>query len=173
MFGIKGIVYVFDVDGVLVDASDRLTVALRRIGVRGVATLKELPSRLRSKFWRLFLSEELLVLDKPRAIGVELLKDRVRKGMVMILTGRPERLRKATLRELEEFGVPINRVRLAMRPNRDKRGGVFFKIDILKTLPAVAEVHDDEIRVLEEARHIHPRAKLYLHLRQTYVVLNP
>jgi len=166
-------VYVFDVDGVLIDAEDRLREALRRVGAGAASSPRDLGPRLRSRFWRVFLSEELLAYDRPREVGIRLLLDRLQRGRVIVLTGRPSRLRRATLAELERAGVPIEKVELVMRPPRDVRRDYVFKADVLRQLAGVAEVHDDEVEVLRAAGRIHPRARLYLHRGDGYALLNP
>jgi len=163
-----GDVYVFDVDGVLVDATERLREALRRLGVSSASTPGELDPRLRQRFWEVFLSEDLLALDRPRSVGIQLLLDRLGRGVVLVLTGRPYRLYRATLRELQGFGVPVDRVVVSMRPRGDRRRDVEFKASVLARIPKVAEVHDDELEVLEAARRLHPEARLFLHRGDSY-----
>ncbi|QOJ78845.1 hypothetical protein IG193_08890 [Infirmifilum lucidum] len=163
-----GRVYVFDVDGVLVDASERLREALERVGARGASSPDELEPWARQRFWELFLSEELLALDRPREVGIRLLLDRLGRGVVLVLTGRPYRLYRVTLRELSGFGVPVEKVILSMRPRGDRRRDVEFKASVLARIPDVAEVHDDEPGVLEAARRLHPGARLFLHRGDSY-----
>jgi len=168
---IEGEVYVFDVDGVLVDASERLREALHRIGVMDIVHPRSLNPRLRARFWRVFLSEELLAYDRPRRVGINMLLDRLNRGVVLILTGRPYRLRRATLRELEEAGIPVRRALLIMRPRGDRRRDYEFKSSVLRRIPRVVEVHDDELEVLERVRRIHPSARLYLHFKDYYTII--
>ena len=82
-------------------------------------------------------------------------------------TGRPERLRETTLKELRRFGV--SRVDwLVMRRDGDKRPDYVAKVEELSRLAAregleVVEVHDDNPKVLERVKRLFPEARLYLH----------
>jgi len=69
--------YAFDIDGVLVVARRRFEEAKRRS--RGNREL----------FWRIFLDPAMLSLDEPRETGIGLLRDRVGRGRVVIVSGRP------------------------------------------------------------------------------------
>jgi len=155
--------FVFDVDGVLVDPSRRYREALRRS--RGD----------RDFFWELFLSPSLMALDEPRRLGINLLLDRLKRGRVIIVTGRPERLRRVTINQLSGFGVPIKRVdAVLMREDGDLRKEWHVKPEILKAYVAarglrVVEVHDDEPRTLEAISRVFPKARLYLHKGRHYV----
>ncbi|MEZ0345614.1 MAG: hypothetical protein ABWK01_03610 [Infirmifilum sp.] len=168
MFLPEGDVFVFDVDGVLVDSKERLRRALSEVGVGDDINPHKLEPRLRQKFWQRFLSEELLVLDRPRELGIKLLLERLGVGVILVLTGRPYRLYHATIRQLSGFGVPVDKVILSMRPNVDKRRDAEFKASVLARIPHVVEVHDDEEEVLLKARSIHPEARLFLHYDNKY-----
>lgn len=155
--------FVFDVDGVLVNPSRRYREALRRS--RGD----------RDSFWELFLSPSLMALDEPRQLGINLLLDRLKRGRVVIVTGRPERLRRATINQLSEFGVPVRHVdAFLMREDGDFRKEWDVKPEILRTYVEakglkVIEIHDDEPRTLEAMSRIFPEAKLYLHKGRHYM----
>ena len=160
---------VFDIDDTLFDASRRLREALERAGAPGSD-----PSRLRGSrresFWRAFLSEELLTLDSPYANVVELVKSKKRAGLAIILiTGRPERLRRATIRQLEEAGVPFDE--LHMRRDGDRRPEVGFKIDAVRRLSRswdVREFHDNNPQVIEAVANLLPDVVLFIHSRGTW-----
>ncbi len=163
-----GDVYVFDVDGVLVDASERLKAALRSVGLEGYERPEDIEPGLRQAFWKVFLSPELLELDKPRETGIKLLLDRLGKGVVLILTGRPYRLFKSTVAQLKSMGVPMERTILVMRPNSERRRDVDFKASVLARIQKLVEIHDDDLKVLEAARRLHPQARLFLHFDDNY-----
>jgi len=143
-------VVVYDIDGVLVDPSERMEAA-RRAG----------------DFWRAFLDPGLLRLDKPYPGMVERAnRDAAAGRRVILLTGRPERLRHATLDELRRFGLNVDSVELVMRRDRDRRPARIVKPELLEHYlgPGVEpdEVYEDELGVALELRRRFPRARIYL-----------
>lgn len=164
-------VAVFDVDGVLVDCDSRIREATLRS--------ERLPeSEARRVFWETFLNPELLRLDRPRLLGIELFRDRVKRYRVLIITGRPERLRRCTIRQLREFGIDPSRILgLLMRSNDDKRPSSVVKRELLERFldehpeATVMEVHDDDPESLIEMGKVARQAALYLHTKDGYEVL--
>ncbi len=150
-------VFVFDIDGVLLDVRERARRA------------EELSKGDRELFWRYFFSEDLLELDKPRREGIELLLDRAKKGLIAIVTGRPRKLYRATMKQLTEVcGIPREVIwRIEMRDDRDRRKSYLTKLEkilnILYEGYSVEEVHDDDEELLRAVRRYIPSAKLYLH----------
>ncbi|MEM0043603.1 MAG: hypothetical protein QXJ51_03835 [Sulfolobales archaeon] len=142
---------IFDLDGVLFDVSRRYSIALERD-----------PDK-KSVFWNIFFSEELLKLDIPSREGFNNLRRCLERGfLVYIISGRPERLRNATIRQLEESGLSdvIKNIRIILRRDRDLRRSYVFKLEVLKNLMrkySVREIHDDDIEFLRRAREILPR----------------
>ncbi|MCS7111683.1 MAG: hypothetical protein N3D82_02530 [Ignisphaera sp.] len=148
--------YIFDIDGVLLDVSQRTAIAER------------LSNGNSSLFWQYFFSEELLQFDKPRKIGVDTLLDRMGKGAIILLTGRPSRLRKTTLSQLQSIGVPISKIRhIYMRSNSDYRKSCIFKMEIIERILSngytILEVHDDDEEFLNRVKRILTHSQLYLH----------
>ena len=143
-------VYVFDIDGVLLDVNERFRIAQNS-----------------DNFWRTFFSEELLELDRPRKIGIEILRDRAQSGLISIITGRPENLRRATINQLKELNIYRLIWRIIMRKRNDKRKSYIVKCEALESLInegyIVMEVHDDDVEVLIHIRRIFPDIKLFLH----------
>ena len=60
---------VFDIDGVIFDVSDRIRATLEELGVDSIDEVKRNP-KLRTKFWKIFLSPKYMHLDKPRLDAV-------------------------------------------------------------------------------------------------------
>ncbi len=152
---------IFDIDGVLVDPSRRLNLAKQS-----------------KNFWSTFLREDLLSLDEPREIGVKLLLRKAREGTkIVLVTGRPERLRRATLDQLGKIGIGKKLIdMLLMRKNNDRRPGWIVKVDLIRENLSgyrnkVVEIHDDEERILRELGILFPNARLYLHKEKRYVEL--
>lgn len=145
-------VVVYDVDGVLVDASERMRRA-----------------RDSGDFWEAFLDPQLLALDKPVREMIERANRDIASGRrVVLLTGRPERLREATLEELRRFGLNVDGVEaLLMRGDRDRRPAYLVKPSLLseylaRTGGRVEEVYEDDEKVARRLRARHPEAKVYL-----------
>ncbi len=147
--------YAFDIDGVIVDVSERLRHAL---------TLSEGDRR---EFWELFFSEELMRLDKPREIGVRLVRDRAARGEVVVITGRPARLKELTVKSFIKL-TGVKPAAIFMRGNRDLRPSPKVKAELLGRALGegfnIIEYHDDSEEVLNEVRARYPWIKLYLHV---------
>jgi len=155
------ICYAFDIDGVVVDVSERLRVAMERAG------------NDRRLFWRYFFSEELMTLDKPRELGIELVRDRAVRGSIIIITGRPKRLRDVTLHQFTQL-TGVRPYRVFMRSDRDYRKSCIVKLELLtkaiKSGLEVTEFHDDDEEVLKKVKSAYPWIKLYLHTPSSYVI---
>ncbi|RLE95202.1 MAG: hypothetical protein DRN04_00765 [Thermoprotei archaeon] len=162
-------VYVFDIDGVLVDVRDKIRAVMEELGVYAKDP-RDLDIKTRSKFWKLFLSEEYIIYDKPRQVGIDLLLDRIEKGHVAIVTGRPASLKRATLRELKDYGVPVSKISFFFRRREDFRKDYEVKFEIIKSLKNVLEVHDDSIEVLEYLARFLKNTKLYLHFDDSFTL---
>jgi len=162
-------VYVFDVDGVLVDVSEKIKAVMEELGVYAKDP-RDLDAKKRSKFWKLFLSEEYIIYDRPRHIGINLLLDRIEKGHVAIVTGRPSDLKRATLKELKEYGIPVSKISFFFRRKGDFRKDYEVKCEIVRSLKNVVEVHDDSIEVLEHLARFLKNTKLYLHFNNSFTL---
>lgn len=125
-------VAVFDVDGVLVDFRRRWRLAASK----------------GERFWEELLDPRNFSLDYPKEEGIRALKRARERGLeIVVLTGRPERLRFVTEQQLRGLGYSM----LIMRPNADKRPGPEFKEEALSGLSSalrIEEIHDDEERIL-------------------------
>ncbi len=161
-------VYVFDLDGVLIDVSLKIKIVLEKLGFDENINPRSLNIVNRQKFWKLFLSEKYIKYDKPRAIGISLLKDRLNKGRIVVVTGRPETLRRKTLEVLSKWSIPVNRLIFIFRRRGDRRRDVDFKVDVIAKLGNVVEVHDDTEEILKKIKEFFPNTKLYLHFNDKY-----
>ncbi|RLE64445.1 MAG: hypothetical protein DRJ38_05490 [Thermoprotei archaeon] len=162
-------VFVFDIDGVLIDVGEKVKAVLKELKLNENLDPRKLDVVNRQKFWRLFLSEKYARYDKPRIIGIELLKDRLNKGKVVIVTGRPETLKQLTLEELLKWNIPIHKLTFIFRRKRDRRRDVDFKIEAIANLGNVVEVHDDAEEFLKKVKEIFPKIKLYLHFDDKFI----
>ncbi len=146
---------VFDIDGVLLDVSERYSYALRVDPRRGEI------------FWKIFFAEELLALDKPLGIGIENLYRCIKRNYdVIILSGRPERLREATIKQLGDIGLLEGKEykKLILRRDSDMRKSYIFKIEVIRNLTRnyiIREIHDDDIEFLRRILQIVSDATLF------------
>ncbi len=154
--------YAFDVDGVLVNNDRRLRIAI------------ELSSALGRDFHELLHDENLMNLDEPRLPGIELLKDRASKGCIVIITGRPVRLKDVTIKQILDFsGVMPDHI--LMRRNNDRRPSVTVKVELLDKVTGrgveILEYHDDDADILRAVKERFPWIRLYLHEGSSYRVI--
>jgi len=124
---------VLDIDATLSDTSRRIHYLERK-----------------PKDWDSFFAEakDDAVLDDGLAVATTLAADHE----IVYLTGRPERLRRDTLKWLKDNGFPEGTV--YMRRNTDRRAGAQMKLDRLKRLSAerpVAVLVDDDVKVCAAA----------------------
>ena len=144
----KSPVVIFDLDGVLIDSSERFNKSLEEAGITKEEFDKD--PKARGRAWRIFLSEKYIHLDKPVEEAIKLLKERKEKGaVILIITGRPETLKTTTIDQLKRFGIPYDVIVFRSRDNfmKDHK----YKKYVLDTLKIVRiiEAHDDSPEVCE------------------------
>lgn len=135
---------VFDIDGVIVDVSERLKASLEEVGASGVSSTEALPAELRRRFWSVFLSAKYMHLDKPRRVGIELLNRAREEGnFIVLVSGRRESMLKDTIKQLRDFGVEWDV--LVHRAENYYAKDHEFKKDFVKEYLGgyVSELHDD------------------------------
>ncbi|TCC49796.1 hypothetical protein E0H75_15860 [Kribbella capetownensis] len=124
---------VLDIDATLSDTSERIHFLAKR-----------------PKDWDSFFAhaKEDAVLDEGLAVATTLAADHE----IVYLTGRPERLRRDTLKWLKDNGFPDGKV--YMRGNTDRRPSVLMKLGRLERLAEdrpVAVLVDDDAKVCAAA----------------------
>jgi len=165
-------VVVFDLDGVLVNNTERYRLSLAEVNPN-VSSHNELPKAMQNKFWRIFLSDKYIHLDKPVYDAIEILNDRRRKGYpVVIITGRTSNMLNTTLDQLKAFGVEYDV--LVMR-----REGVYikdyeFKERVIKSMNLhIAEVHDDSLDIINALHEYAVRGSFYWYKLGKYIYAPP
>ena len=122
---------VFDIDGVVADVRHRL----HHLNY--------------PKSWGAFFEAagEDGLLDE----GARVVKDLAREHDIVWLTGRPEWLRRTTLRWLADNALPGTE--LHMRPRNDYRPAAYYKLDVLRRLASrgIAAFIDDDDEVVDAA----------------------
>jgi len=142
-------VAVFEIDGVLVDSSERYRRALQDIG--GREERLEYDKKLKKKFWKLYMSPKYIELDKPVARAIELLKEARKKYAVVLITERTNEILHETLHQLEDYGVTYDL--LVFRDKRNNARGAKYKtmaIAFLGLMNLIAEIHDSSKEVVAE-----------------------
>jgi phosphoglycolate phosphatase-like HAD superfamily hydrolase len=124
---------VLDIDATLSDTSKRIKFLERK-----------------PKDWDSFFAraKDDAVLDEGLAVATTLAADHE----IVYLTGRPERIRRDTVKWLEDNGFPEGR--LLMRGNNDRRPSATMKLARLRTLAQdrrVAVLVDDDVKVCAAA----------------------
>ena len=163
-------VALFDIDGVLVDCTTRLQRSLEEVG----ATKDDLDRNpeARRRFWRVFLSEKYMHLDRPVEVATRLLKERKKRYSIVIVTGRPEALLRPTIRQLEDFGVPFDAVVFRAQGYFGKDHE--YKLRVVESLNLdVVEVHDDSPEVCRRMLHISRNGVFWWYAPGKYLYLLP
>jgi phosphoglycolate phosphatase-like HAD superfamily hydrolase len=119
------------------------------------ATLSDTSRRIhflqkRPKDWDSFFAhaKDDAVLDEGLAVATTLAAEHE----IVYLTGRPERLRRDTVKWFEDNGFPEGK--LLMRGNNDRRPSVVMKLARLRTLAQerrIAVLVDDDVKVCDAA----------------------
>jgi FMN phosphatase YigB (HAD superfamily) len=134
-------VVVFDIDGVLVDSSQRYNHC-------------QSITKSRREFWNCFFDCSLLYLDRPNERLIQLARTFKNLGWrVVVLTGRVETMRECTEDELRRFGVPFDE--LMMRLPGDFRRAGSLKRDVVCGWVGVfgrVIAYDDDPSVIEALR---------------------
>jgi len=141
-------VVVFDLDGVLVNNNDRYVASLREISP-DIESHEDLDRFRKDKFWKIFLSDKYIHLDKPVRSAIDMLNEARQQYKIVIITGRTSNMLDATLKQLKEFGISYDV--LVMRREGDFTKDVLFKrmaIEKLNLNPVY--IHDDSIDVVVE-----------------------
>ncbi|NPA77143.1 MAG: hypothetical protein GXN93_05330 [Candidatus Diapherotrites archaeon] len=155
----ESLLAIVDLDGVIVDPSRRLAMAREECGDD------------RACFWNKFLDPEAaLKLDKPNPAAIEYVSG-LPYGIV-IVTGRPENMLEATLKQLDDYGVRYDAIffRADYTPAHKYKRAVVERL--VEEGAEIVEVHDDNEKVLEELRNLIPSARLVLWTGSGYTFYN-
>lgn len=163
-----GRIAVFDLDGVLVDPTERIKNALESVGLEPPLTKLPSDQYIRSKFWREFYSPDSLKLDKPIEESLRMALDVARSGgYVAVVSGRPESVIEHTARALEDIGLEWHLLVHRAKGNL-KLDGLLKAHALRKLTPRAIEYHDDRLENLILVDSAVVVAKLYRHLNHTW-----
>jgi len=162
-------VAVFDLEGVLIDNSERLNYALRATGARSIADLKK---HERKKFWKIFLNLKLArSLDRVNDLGLMILANKSQKYKIAIISGtiRPIGMYQISLvrKRALELNLEIRIDHIFLRQKGLYTKAAAFKELMLRRLmtnETIIELHDDDEEVIEMAKRHGIRAILWRNL---------
>jgi len=134
---------VLDMDGTLFDTSARWNEC------------EKLAKGNKRMFWECFQSPRFMDFDKPKWEVIEFVKQLIEEKkpeVIVVVSGRSEKQREATLKQLSEIGIEPNEV--VLRDEKDFRKDHEFKRDAIRRLREKydqnkAIVIDDSDAVLE------------------------
>jgi len=157
---------IYDIDMTLIDARLRYMTSMEKIGYPPTTPYHKLPKNKRMKFWDTFLDEKYLFLDKPIDETINDLRSKYENNMgIILITGRPTRLEKATKRQLLEFNIPYHM--LIMRPQGNYDPDHILKLNIIETLVNyglnIQEYHEDNVKTIRTVIERFPWIKVYHH----------
>jgi len=157
---------VYDIDNTLLDVSERLVRSIIEAGGDPIYGLSKMPLDRRRRFWSIFLSSKYIHLDKPDLKAIEDVNRKYDSGYIIILlTGRPEYMRKDTVKQLETYSVKYHI--LIMRPNNNRDPDYIYKPMVIEALIQkginIVEYHEDDIKTIKKISKLFPTIKVYRH----------
>jgi len=134
---------VLDLDGTLFDTSSRWNEC------------EKLARGNKRMFWECFQSPRFMNLDKPKREVIEFVQQLIEEEkpeVIVVVSGRSEKQREDTLKQLSEIGISPTEV--VLRGEKDFRKDYEFKMDVIKELMGKygenkAMMVDDSDAVLE------------------------
>ncbi len=153
---------VFDLEGVLVDNSNRYYIALKKANPSAKSD-SELKPHEKRVFWKIFFDSNLAIkLDKVDSKALELFDSYVRNGKkVIILSGTRKEIVKVLLDKIKEVankkGYKFTPYIVIWRTKGDYRKAPEFKLSKIRELEKligepVEIVYDDKIEVIEKLK---------------------
>lgn len=138
-------VVVFDLDGVLVDDSERIKAILKDMGLNQIPEDRQ----LRKRFWELYFSDKYMDLDRPIPKGISLAKHLSKEAPLVIITYRVyETQYTKTIEQLRSWGIDFTLISFRISGCRIKPSE--YKITVIKDLGLdVYKAFDDSEEICE------------------------
>ena len=143
-------IVVYDLDGTLIDVSERLSKSLEEVGIQ---SLEEASDEQYDEVMKIFNSKKYLDTDKPIENVIKQLRDEADEYGVFILTGRVDDAKKATKRQLKDFDIPYDEVIFVNEDLRDIKATAENKAKQIQELQKQYEIVKfvDDIKENREA----------------------
>jgi len=110
---------VVDIDNTLVDSTERWSICQQ--------------FKKKSDIWNCFFDPDKLYLDKPIWKVIEVVRQYHNAGYkIIIITGRLEKLKEATIEQLNKYDIPFDIIFL--RKEKDFRKDFEYKAEIIEQL---------------------------------------
>jgi len=159
-------IIIYDIDNTLLDVRERYWKAIEDAGGDPLKGLKKIDTRMRKRFWEIFLSRKYLSLDKPCISCIRELNEKYDNGyIILLLTGRPEYLRGDTVEQLKKNGIKYHL--LIMRPNNNREPDHIYKVEVIKRIVdmgyRVIEYHEDDYETIKRIKKLYPDIKVIRH----------
>ena len=125
---------IFDIEGVLIDVSERLKLCLEETGKKFgkiIRSHKELKGNARKYFWNCFMSEKYLEFDKPLECNIELAKKLQENYKLILITGARDEIARVHEKRLRNYGL---RFIIFSRPKGNRLPSAVFKRRIIEEL---------------------------------------
>jgi len=157
---------VYDIDNTLLDVRERYWRSIEEAGGDPLRSMSKLRKNIKEKFWKIFLSDKYLHLDKPHKKTIEEVNRKFDNGYIIILiTGRPEYMRDATIEQLKKYNVKYHI--LIMRPNDNREPDYVYKPKALSSLVKeglnIIEYHEDDDKTINILKKLYPTIKIFKH----------
>ena len=159
-------IIVYDIDNTLVDVRLRYYKSLEESGLDPHTNIRKLPPKLRNKFWKVFLSSKYMHLDRPDTDEINRLNKLYSDGYgIVLVTGRPETMRKDTIEQLKKYGVKYHT--LIMRPRNNREPDKVYKVNLIREMVGlgldIVEYHEDDPATIEIIKREFPWIKVIRH----------
>ena len=159
-------IVIFDIDNTLLDVSERYITCIREAELDPTKSLYKESHCKRRRFWNIFLSDKYLHLDKPDTETINLLRRLYKEGYgIILLTGRPEDMRRNTEEQMESFRIPYDL--LIMRPIGNREPDMRYKPCVIDWLINngldIIEYHEDDPATINVIRKKHPEINVVHH----------
>jgi Protein of unknown function (DUF2608)./Domain of unknown function DUF83. len=138
-------IVILEIDNVLLNTEKRKEMCLKELNLPLDTNLKEIESKIREEFFNLYYSERYLSYDEPIHENIDkALRYYMQNKHLVIITNRPKKMRKATIDQLIDIGIPYEQIFM----RNDFYKGLEFKLAIIKLILAsgykIFDIIDEE-----------------------------
>lgn len=127
---------IYDLDGTLIDVSERLSKSLEEAGVQSLEAASDTEY---DKVMEIFNSKKYIDLDKPKENVINELRTDADNYYVIIMTGRPKQMDRITKKQLYDFDIPYDEI---IHVNEDVRDVKFTSENKRKEVQKLATQYD-------------------------------